>query len=131
MIPSLLLALSAPALADTLPVDLGDKTASITIPRGAEATVTLKPIGEGDAVRWTNTSSAAISVVCSAEGKMAEDDFVEQVLLQVGDKKWALAPGSSVKMKCSGAPATVNDIHGETIGTFAGGVLVTIEGLRK
>lgn len=132
MLGTLALVLSAPVHAETLPIDLGDKTATVTTPNASEVKVVFAPVGEGDSVRWGNDESTAFAVVCGTEGKEAEDSFVEQVILAVGDKKWGLAAGSSVKMTCAGGkPATVTDIHGTALGTFAGGVKVTIDAIKS
>ena len=124
--------LAAPAWAGTLDVALGDKTGTLITPRTHEVSLGFKAIAEGGGeATWSNTDSNSIAVACTDKGAPPEDDMVEQLMLKVGADRWALAPGSAVKFACpAGKSATVTDLHGQTVGTFKGGVVMTATKVR-
>ncbi len=115
------------ATAATLEVDLKDLTASISTPGANAVELILKSGAEGETTTWDNGSSSAVSFKCGDEGTAPEDQFVDQLILAVGEKKWGLAPGSNVNFKCpAGKAVTAMDIHSESVGTFKGPLLVTV-----
>jgi len=121
--------LSLPAHADTLDVPLGDKQGIVRIP--TSKTVGLSLQGKTNKATWENTDSDALSMVCG-EGKPPEDTFVEQLMLVVGEQKWALAPGASVKLTCAGdKPVVFTDVHGQEVAKLVGPVKVTVESVKS
>lgn len=123
--------LAVPALAETLDAPLGDEMGVVRVPSGKAITLSFKGATESDKASWENTDSDAVSMVCGA-GKAPEDTFVEQLLVAVGEKKWALAPGASVKLSCKGdVPITVTDVHGTEVASFKGPMLVTVESFKS
>ena len=127
---ALFIALFIPAAhGATLEVALKDRVGTLRVPRSMEVSVAFKGGPETAPVEasWSNVESNTIGIACVEKGSPPEDDLVEQVLLQVGEEKWALAPGSNVRFSCPGAArATVTDLHGATVGTFPGPVVMTL-----
>lgn len=122
--------LAAPAHADTLDVPLGDKMGIVRVPANATVKLEAKGKAETDTASWENTDSDALSMVCG-KGKAPEDAFVDQLLLSVGEQKWALAPGASVKFACAGdAPVVFTDVHGQEVASLAGPVKVTVASVK-
>lgn len=116
------------SIAGPLEVKLADKTGLFHVPASMEVAFEIKgPAADAAAETWDNGASSSLAVACSDAPGPAEDDFTEQLLLKVGEDKWGLAPGSTVKFACpSGKPATFVDIHGSTVARFDGGASVTI-----
>ena len=114
------------AQAGTLDVDLGSKTATIATPGNMDVALDFKAADESSG-SWDNSANSGIAVVCADEGTAPDDVRPEQLLLTVGENKWALAPGSSVKFKCAGGKsATVTDVGGSTVGTFKTPLVVQV-----
>lgn len=129
---TLLFALATvPAHAETLEVALADKVGVVRIPADKNAKLSMKGKGEGAEATWENTDSDAVSMVCG-ESKSPEDTFVEQLLLAVGEQKWALAPGASVQLSCPGdKPVVFTDVHDQEVARLAGPVKVTVESVKS
>ncbi|MEZ4240046.1 MAG: hypothetical protein R3F59_28640 [Myxococcota bacterium] len=126
-----MMALVSGAQAATLEMALKDKLGTVTVPHGAEVTLTFAGGADGaTTAKWTNTESDALGVICGKEGKAPQDDLVEQVMLQVGADKWALAPGSNVHFTCASGPVTVTDLHGTAVGTFDKEVTLSGAGVK-
>lgn len=123
------LALLVPSEAATIEVALGDTVGTLHVPSVMDVGVSFSGGPETAVVegRWDNVESDTISIVCAATGTPPADDIVEQVMLQVGDKKWALSPGGNVRFTCpAGKKAIVTDRHGTTVGTFPAPVTMTV-----
>lgn len=119
--------LIAPALAGTLEVPLKDQPGALYVPSSHEVGLAVKGPGEEDKASWENTESNALSAVCGTEGSPPTDQFVEQLMFQVGEQKWALAPGASVQLSCpEGKPVTIVDLHGTQVASFKSTVTLTV-----
>jgi hypothetical protein len=125
--------LATPSQAGGLEVALDEKTALLHVPANLEVALELKgPAADSEATKWENTASSSLAVVCADSGAPAADDFTEQLLLKIGEDKWALAPGSTVKLGCpTGKKATATDIHGSAVAQFEGGVSLTVAKARE
>jgi len=122
---TLIALLVAPAAAGTLAVALGDRAGALLIPASLEVGLSLST-AKGASAAWTNNESNALSMHCGA-GKAPQDEFVEQLMLEVGDEKWALAPGSSIQLSCAaGATLTITDLHGTEVGAFTEPVRISV-----
>lgn len=118
----------AAAHAATLEVALKDRVGTLYVPDQMDVAVSFAagPTDKPVEATWTNTESNGVAIVCGDKGQPPADERVDAVTLQVGADKWALAPGSGVRFTCPAAKAVVVDVHGTTVGTFAGPVLMTV-----
>lgn len=126
----LVLHLVLTASAATLELPLKTNTGTLTVPHSMEVTVSFKGGPESAPVeaQWSNVESNSLAIACTDKVAPPADDILEQVLLQVGADRWALAPGSGVRFACAaGQKATVIDLHGAVIGTFPAPVSMTID----
>jgi hypothetical protein len=126
---SLMLAL--PAAAETLPVNLGTQVGALYTPIGSEVGLELKGATDGETATWKNIESSALSFRCATDPLPPSNEIFEQVVLQVGEKKWALAPGSTVAFTCGeGKTVTVTDLHGRTIAAFPKSLSMLVASVR-
>lgn len=122
--------LALPAAAETLEVALGTQTGLLYSAVGSSVGLSLKgPAGESAA--WENIESSALSIRCAEDAKPPENQVVTQLQVHVGDKKWALAGGSTVNFTCGdGKLVTVTDLHGRKIASFGRSLALTVEKIR-
>lgn len=118
------------AMAETLPVALGTQTATVFFPSGKDVALSFRG-GGGESGTWRNIESSSLSLRCATEPLVPELDAVEQVILKVGEKKWALAAGSSVAFTCGeGKTVTITDLAKRTIAAYATSLTLTVEGIK-
>ena len=119
MLTNLLVLFAPTAAAETLPVALGTQVGTLFTPHTMVIGLELKGSADGETATWKNIESSSLSIRCATEPQPPTTEVVEQVVLQVGDKKWALAAGSTVAFTCGeGKTVTVTDLHGRTIAAF-------------
>lgn len=124
------IALLLPAAhAATLEVALKDRTGTLHVPSDMDVAVSFEGGATATPVSasWTNADGNSFAVTCADKGTPPDDDVVSQVVLQVGEEKWALAPGSNVHFTCpTGKKVTVTDLRSTAVGAFPDQVVMTI-----
>jgi hypothetical protein len=129
---TLLVLLALPSAADTLQAPLGTQTGALFTPGGMTVELSLKGSTATESATWQNVESDALSFRCATEPTPPPNEVYDQLVVQVGDKKWALAPGSAVAFSCGeGKTVTVTDLHGRVIAAFKKSLTMKVEKAAK